>query len=285
VESLIKCGAFDSTQGHRAQLLAVLDPALERAAQDQKDRITGQSQLFPGKAAGGADAAPPLPPAPEWDEKERLHQEKEALGFFITGHPLSRFRRELKLLTTVSTAGLREVNGNLKVRMAGLVAGLKVQSTRRGDLMARFNLEDLEGFAEVLVFPDCYRDSAPLLEGEDPILVAGTAEPGENGVTIKAEKITALSADAGGAGRGVSIRLPVAGKSRELVRARMIDLKEILEDHRGPFPLFLEFDFGRRRESRRFPEFRVDPSGEMIDRVENLLGERTVRLERRRTQS
>ncbi len=285
VESLIKCGAFDSTQGHRAQLLAVLDPALERAAQDQKDRITGQSQLFPGKAAGGADAAPPLPPAPEWDEKERLHQEKEALGFFITGHPLSRFRRELKLLTTVSTAGLREVNGNLKVRMAGLVTGLKVQSTRRGDLMARFNLEDLEGFAEVLVFPDCYRDSAPLLEGEDPILLTGTAEQGENGVTIKAEKITALSAGAGGAGRGVSIRLPVAGKSRELIRARMIDLKEILEDHRGPFPLFLEFDFGRRRESRRFPEFRVDPSGEMIDRVENLLGERTVRLERRRTQS
>jgi len=188
-------------------------------------------------------------------------------------------------LTTVSTAGLREVNGNLKVRMAGLVAGLKVQSTRRGDLMARFNLEDLEGFAEVLVFPDCYRDSAPLLEGEDPILLTGTAEQGENGVTIKAEKITALSAGAGGAGRGVSIRLPVAGKSRELIRARMIDLKEILEDHRGPFPLFLEFDFGRRRESRRFPEFRVDPSGEMIDRVENLLGERTVRLERRRTQS
>ena len=163
--------------------------------------------------------------------------------------------------------------------MAGLVAGLKVQSTRRGELMARFNLEDLEGFAEVLVFPDCYRDSASLLEGEEPILLAGTAEQGESGVTIKAEKITALSASAGGAGRVVSIRLPVAGKSRELVRARMIDLKEILEDHRGPFPLSLEFDFGRRRESRRFPEFRVDPSGEMLDRVEDLLGERTVRLE------
>lgn len=59
----------------------------------------------------------------------------------------------------------------------------------------------------------------------------------------------------------------------------MIDLKEILEDHRGPFPLSLQFDFGRRRESRRFPEFRVDPSGEMLDRVEDLLGERTVRLE------
>ncbi|MBI2881002.1 MAG: DNA polymerase III subunit alpha, partial [Candidatus Tectomicrobia bacterium] len=278
VESLVKCGAFDSTGARRAQLMAVLDTALEQAAQAQQDRITGQAQLF---GADGSEAAvdPPLPLIPEWDEKELLAQEKEALGFFITGHPLARFKRDLKLLSTVTTAGLPELAGSQKVRMGGLVSGLKVQTTRRGDLMARFNLEDLEGFAEVIVFPDCYRESAPLLEGEEPILLEGTAEPGENSVTLKAERILPLAQGAQAAGKEVSILLPVSGKSRELIRARLIDLREILEKSRGPYPLILRFDFGGRWEERRFRDFGVEPSGEMIERVEALLGERAVRWE------
>ncbi|MFQ5915509.1 MAG: DNA polymerase III subunit alpha [Nitrospinota bacterium] len=278
VESLIKCGAFDSTHGRRAQLMAVLDTAFESAAQAQQDRITGQAQLF-GADGSEAERDPPLHQVPDWDEKERLAQEKEALGFFITGHPLSRFKRELKLLTTATTATLAEITGNQKVRMGGVVSALRVQSTRRGDLMARFNLEDLEGFAEVIVFPDCYRESSPLLASEEPILLVGTAEPGENGVTLKAEKITPLSEGAQTVGKGISIRLAAAGKSRELVRAHLIDLKEVLDAHRGPFPLTLRFDFGGRQEERRFRDFGLDPSGEMIDRVEALLGEYAVWLE------
>ncbi|MFQ5691895.1 MAG: DNA polymerase III subunit alpha [Nitrospinota bacterium] len=279
VESLIKCGAFDSTGARRAQLMAVLDTALESAAQAQRDRITGQTHLFGEENGGAAAGDPPLPLISEWGEKELLAQEKEALGFFITGHPLARFKRELKLLTTVSTAGLAELPGNRKVRLGGLVGALRVQTTRRGDLMARFHLEDLEGFAEVIVFPDCYREASPLLEREEPILLEGTAEPGENGVTVKAEKITPLSEEALAAGKGVSIRLSVAGKSRELIRARLIDLKEILDEHRGTFPLTLRVDFGGRQEERRFRDFGVDPSGEMIERTEALLGERAVQME------
>ncbi|MEE8110818.1 MAG: DNA polymerase III subunit alpha, partial [bacterium] len=278
VESLIKCGAFDSTGARRAQLAAVLDAAFEGAAKAQQDRISGQSHLF-GENGAESGPEPSMPQVQEWDEKEFLAQEKEALGFFITGHPLSRFKRELKLLTTATTATLGELSGSQKVRLGGLVSGLKVQTTRRGDLMARFNLEDLEGSAEVIVFPDCYRDSAPLLEGEEPLLLVGTAEPGENGVTVKAEKITPLSGGAQTLGKGVSVCLPVAGKSRELIRARLIDLREILDDHKGPFPLTLRFDFGGRHEERRFGDFGVDPSAEMIERVEGLLGDRAVRLE------
>jgi DNA polymerase-3 subunit alpha len=278
VESLIKCGSFDSTGGRRSQLTAVFDAALESAAQDQKDRITGQAKLFGGddSEAGGE---PPLPLIPEWPEKELLAQEKEALGFFITGHPLSRFARELKLLTTITTANLTDLSASQRVRLGGIVAALKVQPTRKGDLMARFNLEDLDGFVEVIAFPDCYRASAPLLEGEEPILLEGAAEPGENGVTIKADKITLLAYGTQTAGKGVAIRLPVSGKTRELVRAHLIDLREILEEHRGAFPLTLRFDFGGRQEARKFHDFGVEPSGEMIDRVESLLGQRAVRLE------
>ncbi len=278
LESLIKCGAFDSTGARRAQLMAILDTALERAAQAQQDRITGQAHLFGGEEEAETEN-PSLPMVQEWEEKERLTHERDALGFFITGHPLSRFEREAKLLATATTAGLSEVNGSRKVRMCGVVNALKVQTTRRGDLMARFNLEDLEGVAEVIVFPECYRDSSETLDSDEPILLSGTIDPGENGVVVKAEKIVLLSGAAKKLGRGILIRLPAGGKSREWMRAHLIDLKEILEEHRGTTPLSLQFDFDGRVETRRYRHFGVDPSGEMIERVESLLGKRSVRLE------
>ena len=278
LESLIKCGAFDATGARRAQLMAVLDTALERAAQAQQDRITGQAHLFGGEEEAGTEP-PSLPMVGEWEEKERLTHERDALGFFITGHPLSRFEWEAKLLATATTAGLSEVNGSRKVRMCGVINALKVQTTRRGDLMARFNLEDLEGVAEVIVFPDCYRDSSETLDSDEPILLSGTIDPGEEGVVVKAEKIVLLSGAAKKLGRGLLIRLPAGGKSREWMRAHLIDLKEILKDHRGTIPLSLQFDFDGRVETRRYQHFGVDPSGEMIQRVESLLGERSVRLE------
>ena len=163
--------------------------------------------------------------------------------------------------------------------MCGVINALKVQTTRRGDLMARFNLEDLEGVAEVIVFPDCYRDSSETLDSDEPILLSGTIDPGEEGVVVKAEKIVLLSGAAKKLGRGLLIRLPAEGKSREWMRAHLIDLKEILEDHRGTIPLSLQFDFDGRVETRRYQHFGVDPSGEMMQRVESLLGERSVRLE------
>ncbi len=278
VESLIKCGAFDSTGAHRAQLMAVLEKALESAAQAQQDRMTGQAHLFDGEGASHYEGLS-LPEVQEWEERVLLNYEKEALGFFITGHPLSRFKREVRLMATATTTSLSEVNGSRNVRMCGLVNALKVQTTRRGDLMARFNLEDMEGTVEVLVFPDCYRSSLEILDSDEPVLLSGTVDPGDSGVVVKAERIVLLSKAEEGLGQNILIKVPVGGKSLEWVRAHLIDLREILSEHRGTAPLALQFDFDGRIETRHYSHFGVDPSGEMLDRVESLLGERFVRLE------
>lgn len=277
IESLIKCGAFDSTGAHRAQLVAVLESALESAAQAQQDRMTGQAHLFDGEGASHYEGLS-LPVIQEWEEKVLLNHEKEALGFFITGHPLARFKREVRLVATVTTTGLSEVNGSRNVRMCGLVNALKVQTTRRGELMARFNLEDMEGTVEVIVFPDCYRTSSEILGGDEPIFISGTVDPGDAGAVVKAEKIALLSKAEEKLGQNILIKVPVGRKSREWVRAHLINLRDILSDHRGTAPLALQLDFDGRLETRYYPHFGVDPSGEMLDRVEGLLGERFVRL-------
>jgi DNA polymerase-3 subunit alpha len=114
LESLVAAGACDSLDGHRKQLIEALDPALGEAQLLQQEREAGQASLF-GEPARGAWAAEPaggnaLPEVPPWTEAERLAKEKEVLGFFISGHPLQRFKDEVELFGTRTTATLGEWN-------------------------------------------------------------------------------------------------------------------------------------------------------------------------------
>ena len=278
VESLVKCGAFDSTGAKRSQLMAVLDQALGRAGKSQQDRMTGQKNLFGADTSEGAVDLP-LPSIEEWPERELLSQEREALGFFITGHPLDRFERDLKLLTDTNTGTLPDVPSDRKVRLGGIVSGLKVQTTKKGDLMVRFRLEDLEGFADVIAFPDTYKKAASHLEmGDEPILVIGTTDSGDNGVTLKAEKILPLTQARKKMASRVFIRVPAQDRNREVLRALLIDLKEALGDFRGDLPLVLQFLSGTTSREKVFDEFKVDPSPEMVERVEAILGKNAVHL-------
>ncbi|HVO29117.1 MAG TPA: LAGLIDADG family homing endonuclease, partial [bacterium] len=188
VESLIKCGAMNfstpdakSTFSRKA-LLDALDTAMEYGQMLQKERESGQSSLFGAFAGAGANAGAPEPkvaPSAEFPEKERLAMEKEALGFYISGHPLQAYSNELKRYTSGSITSLLEKPDGIEVKVAGVVASLKEIKTKKGDMMAFITIEDLTGASEVTVFPDCYRASAMLLRADDPVLVIGTLEKGE----------------------------------------------------------------------------------------------------------
>jgi DNA polymerase-3 subunit alpha len=196
VESLIKCGAYDSTQMSRARMLAALDEAIRIGQAFQRDSQSNQIDIF-GLLGGDNKAAKKpghiYPEVEEWSVQQSLAFEKEALGFYITGHPLDKYDRVIKKITSGTIAELKEKAAAGDVKMGGVVSALKLRNTKKGDRYGSFNLEDKSGFVEVVAWPDVYRKSVELLNADDPIFVKGRMEVGEERMQIFANEIIPLA--------------------------------------------------------------------------------------------
>jgi len=232
LESLIKCGALDSTGVDRSSLLAGLDDVM-RWANNAASNLD-QHNLF----AGGVNGQPErfnFPPATSWSQQELLAAEKETLGFFITAHPLDRFEKQLARLVTCKTVDLRSLPGQTKVTLAGVVQGLRLKNSKKGDRYATFFLEDKHGIVEVIAWPDTFRKNEPLITGSDPICMGGRLDVSEERRQIIAEEFSRLE-DA----RARSIReLQISLDARHVTRADMERLLQTLTRYPGPCPTFL----------------------------------------------
>jgi DNA polymerase III subunit alpha len=191
LESLIKAGAMDAFGG-RAALCAALDKAMERAQKSQRDEAAGQHGLFgifdadlhPSSSNNGEDA---LPNVADWDEHTRLQNEKEVLGFFVSGHPMDKYREKLRNMKVVDTATACEMKPEPQVfrrgrseepqneiSIAGVITGLKVaKSKRSGEMYAQASLEDTVGKIELIAFPQSYEKLAEKLKIDVPVVVRG----------------------------------------------------------------------------------------------------------------
>lgn len=231
LESLIRCGAFDSTGIYRSRLMAVLEEALDYGQRIQRERNSAQMSLF--DTGGGENAAINLPAVPnidEWDDHEKLQQEKETLGFFVTGHPLDRYKDIIEKFTNVDALSLREVADKSAVRIGGTISAAKVIRTRKDDLMGFATVEDLHGSVEVVVFPSIYANCADLLATDTAVLVQGAAQVEESGVKILADQIIPM--DQAEATWTVQVRLMVDPNKTD--REKMTRLKAVLKRYPGP---------------------------------------------------
>src|SRR6266511_2932599 len=166
IESLIDSGACDSLGGERSQLVAALDHAFSEAQVRQGERFTGQHALF-GDEAPAPSPQSPLPDVPPWTEHERLTREKAVLGFFISGHPLAKYRAEVELFGTRTTATLGMWSPQ-KVAVAAVVTVVKRQTSKKtGAEYARLTLEDFHGAAEALVFPEAWAKLNGVIHADD----------------------------------------------------------------------------------------------------------------------
>jgi len=277
VEALIKCGAFDSLGGHRAQYLEALEDAMETASRIQREREIGQESLFGSEeihTSSNGVSYGQLPDIEPWDEKVKLGFEKESLGFYISGHPLARYRETIRRFATVDTASLAECSDKEKVRICGMISGLKELTTKKGDRMAFITLEDLNGFVEGVVFPDTYAEARELLQGEDPLLITGVVEVGEESNKLTVDKIQSLAEVQAGETREVHFRLSTPGLDDTTLRR----LRELIERHRGDCRVFLHMVIPDRSETLlKLPErLRVAPSDQMMDDAERLFGYNVV---------
>jgi len=194
MEALIKCGAFDSTGAKRSQLMAVLESALEHGNRIQRERADAQMDLF-SDMDGGAPAPITLPKMPdidEWESSELLALEKETLGFYVTGHPLGKYRDLIAKYANATSLNLHEMEEKQTVRMGGTIRPVKVLNTKKGDLMAFTALEDLYGSVEVVVFPELYAEAHHIISHEDAVIVQAEVQKRENSVKLLAEAIVPI---------------------------------------------------------------------------------------------
>ncbi len=280
LEALVKAGAFDGFGASRARLAAALDGAMEAAQRVAKARESGQVNLFLDD--GGAE---PLPrdvyPADvkEWSDMERLAFEREALGFYLTGHPLSRFAADLEGVATHTTGGLSGTAAGTAVSVGGMMASVSRKRTRKGETMATFSLEDLEGSVEVVVFPELYARSQGVFMEEAPVLVAGRVESDESRTRILASELVPIAEARQARTESVALRVPVGGLSEDLIGR----LKRLLEENKGGCPVYLEvtepgaFSMTVKAGTPNG----INPSRSLVGSLERLLGEGNVRLKGR----
>ncbi|MCP4108270.1 MAG: DNA polymerase III subunit alpha [Desulfobacteraceae bacterium] len=192
LESLIKCGAFDSTGHNRAQMTAALEDALDYGQRLHKEKNDPQMGLFDMGESTEQINAPSMPNIDEWDEKERLALEKEALGFYITGHPLGSYEELLDKFTNADTLSLKEKSDGQDVRIGGMIKTVKEIRTKKGDPMAFITTEDMHGTVETVVFTLAYEPARELLTSDSAILIEGKVQKDESSVKILADKIVPL---------------------------------------------------------------------------------------------
>jgi DNA polymerase-3 subunit alpha len=283
IESLIAAGAFDQLGGHRAQLGAALDSTLAAAQLRHAEREVGQATLFFDDDTGvAAEREPaPLPDVPVWTEAERLAKEKEVLGFFISGHPLDRFRDEVALFSTRSTATLETWSQHQVTTAVVVTAVTRRISRKSGAEYARLMVEDFHGTAEAIVFPDKWSKLSGIIVPDAALLLIGSyssRDREEDRAPFVVEDAQPLAdLKAGGA---VAVELawqPGRGPNRETARA----LAALCAAHPGPAPVFVQWSDGNGVTARlRARRLQVELTETLLDGLRGVLGPEQVRLVR-----
>ncbi len=180
LESLIKAGAMDSLGGNRAQLTAAIDRALECGQRAHRDRASGQTGLFTFDSEQEQENDEPLPNAADWSLRDKLAGEKEVLGFYVTGHPLDQYRDKVTELATHDSSTLEGLEKGAEVALCGIVTGIQRRRNREGKPWAAFQLDDVQGAVDALVFTTNYERLLPELVEDRAVLVRGSALPEDN---------------------------------------------------------------------------------------------------------
>jgi DNA polymerase-3 subunit alpha len=292
LEALICAGALDgfAPDGGRAQLLAGLDATFAAAQDSQRERESSQENLFDsllgaGQTTGGFIQAPPLPAVERWSEGERLTREKEILGFFISGHPLDKFREEVALFDRVNSATLRD-HRDEKVELACVVTQASRQISKRdGSEWGRITVEDFHGTATVLAFGDAWAKFKDVLQQDLPVLIRGGVsgrERDEEDPPIFLDSAVALSELRDSGEVGVCIEISPGEHDETSLASTTPKLRE----HAGAGPVIVHYLANGSNGSApeviplRLPRLRVNPGDALLRELREVLGKERVKLVR-----
>jgi DNA polymerase-3 subunit alpha len=282
LEALIFAGAMDSLGGNRAQLAAVLDTAIREASLKQEDIATGQVSLFGGPVddTQPVESSHTLPNVQPWTESERLAKEKEILGFYISGHPLERFRAEAEIFATHLVSDLGKWRPE-PMTLAIVVTSVKRQiSKRTGSEFARLTIEDFSGSCEVLIFPEKWATLNDQIRTDVPLLLKGAYsrrdETADNPAFI-VDSATKLAEMRTNGQVTVAIELAKGAYSSDV----LADVRAIAETYPGSAPIEFRWSDGTGSQARlRSRSLKLAADGAALSALRNILGETSVRLQR-----
>ena len=269
VESLIKAGAFDA-MGHTRKGLTlmhelILDTTLER----RRNEEMGQYSLFAGEEAATDEEDFEIT-AEEWAQKIKLAFEKEMLGLYVSDHPLLSVGASLAASTTSTISELDELSDRASVSVGGIVGGITRRWTKNGDPMLFFQLEDLEGSVEVIIFPKTVHDYGPMVVEDAVLIVSGYLDHRGDDVKVVAREINELAIR-----DDSSVRLAVA--AQRLTPEVVTHLKAILRNHPGPATVFLNLsDNGDTKVLKLGDDHKVEPRSALFAELKELLGPRAI---------
>jgi len=287
LEALVAAGAFDFMQKPRKALFEAIEAALQQGTSAQRDRESGQFGLFGKKT----DEAPEerVTGTEEWAERERLQLEKQALGFYITGHPLARYESDVKRYATHTCASLANAKGFEKVAVAGIVQGYRERLTKTGKKIAFASLEDLTGARDLVIYDDPLQKFEALLKGDEPVLVRGMVRLAEKfgaeaqqaesssepSPEIKVDEVSKLSDVRAAKATRVELRLLAAQATGD----KLAELKSLFGKHPGQCSAALYIVLPGSAETRiALRDTRVAPSDDLLAACDRLFGAKVAQV-------
>lgn len=277
IESLIKAGTFDSFGIRRSEAFDNLEPLLEWVGGKKKKKKTTMAKLFREFDQVEEDAIPWIV-REEWDEKTLLKEERDALGFYLSRHPLTPYSDWIAQLDGPTLSDLDEMAENTTVSIFGIVSAVKEIKTKKGDRMAQIQLMDFGKSVEVVLFPDIFGKSEAHLAIQSPIHVTGVLERNDFGTKIRALRVNSLEQLRESFTKMVVIRLCSDG----LNETDLLELKAMLREFPGPVPTLLEL------EEMTFPRtihliptrINVSPKDILLERLKGRFGPDSVAMKK-----
>ncbi|HBM76096.1 MAG TPA: DNA polymerase III subunit alpha [Clostridiaceae bacterium] len=288
VESLIKAGAFDSMGHFRSQLLAVYEQVMDSAAQDKRRNIDGQISLFDMSKDETGSISDTLPNIKEFESKRLLSMEKEMIGLYLSGHPLTEYADELNMITTMTTSGIVENTGEdmlevgegkmeldgKYVTMGGIISSVRIKATHNNSIMAFAVLEDMYGSVEMLIFPKILERYSKLIHEDDLVVIRGRLSIREDETPkLLVENVNSLKKF-----KDCKLYLKIPSiKYNDLISR----IKPVLLSSKGTTPVYLCVDYGvnnKRNIEVANKSLWVSPNKELIDKLNDILGNESVKI-------
>jgi DNA polymerase-3 subunit alpha len=277
LESLVRAGALDGLGAHRAQMIAVIDRAVERAQKLQRAKESGQHGLFMGGQT--APIAPPpenLPDVDEWPEHELLAAEYSTLGFFISGHPLDKYAGRLQDLQAAELSTLEGRRNGENIVVAGIIVQSRPMRSRRGARWAILTLQDRTGVIEALVFPEAFQKLEPILKAATPLLIKGRVAVEDVGTRVIVADARLLDQVAAKSSNGAPSLLRVRVNRSAMDTGIINQLHELFQSHPGRCRIAFELVQDDGTEATIEAGSAVQADRELVERVREICGSESV---------
>lgn len=268
IEALIKAGAFDSLGGKRAQYVAALEAALSFGQSAQRDRNSGQMNLF-GSAAAAVE--PKLPNLPEWDDQLKLQMEKEVLGLYVTSHPLASYAPQLKAFSNTRVAKLMDTADGATVTIGGMISGVRVKTDKKDRRYAQLMLEDLDGSVRVMVFSKQYEEFKDRLVEDSIVFMNAKLDRSRDEPTLICNDITPMAQ----AVEKLTGKAVLTLQAQDLNDEDLKKLQEVVQQNAGPVPLVFSLRTGTNHvvTVNAGRKFSVQPSERLTAQIKELFSD------------